>query len=87
MDWTDAYTLEGVGSFVGRARRAKGLTQDEFAEIVGVSHATLSALENGRGVSSNTLMKALSNLGYRLAIVPKRASVEVSVPARDGSLQ
>lgn len=38
-------------------------TQSEFAEIVGVSHATLSAIKNGKPVSSTTIMRTLLFLG------------------------
>lgn len=40
-------------------------TQSEFAEIVGVSHATLSAIKNGKPVSSTTIMRTLLFLGLR----------------------
>ncbi len=45
--------------------------------MIGVSHATLSALENGKSVSTKTLEKALQFLGYKLVIVPKSAKVAI----------
>ena len=60
-----------------KTRKEKGYTQDEFAEIIGASHATLSALENGKGVSSQTLMRAISDLGLKLVVLPKGAQAEV----------
>jgi len=78
MKWTNSYSLEQTGAFIKTARRAKGLTQDDFSKMIGVSHATLSSLENGKGVSTQTLDKALSFLGFRLVIVEKSAKVEVS---------
>ena len=77
MKWTNSYSLEQTGAFLKAARRAKGLTQDEFSKVIGVSHATLSALENGKSVSTQTLDKALNFLGLRLVIVEKAARVEV----------
>lgn len=77
MIWTNAYSCEDVGSLVKRARKDKGLTQEEFAESIGVSHATLSSLENGGNVSFHAAMRAISHLGMRLVIVPKNAPVHV----------
>jgi HTH-type transcriptional regulator/antitoxin HipB len=68
-----------TGDFIKRVRREKGYTQNEFAEILGVSHATLSALENGKSVSSGTLQKALSFLGLKLVILPKTAKATISL--------
>lgn len=75
--WTNSYSMEQAGEFLKRARRAKGVTQADFAESLCVSHATLSALENGRSVSTKTLERALQDLGFRLVIVPKTADVRV----------
>ena len=77
MLWTNSYSLKQTGAFLKKARKEKGYTQDEFAEMLGVSHATLSALENGKGVSSNTLQNALSYLGYKLVILPKSAQARI----------
>ena len=71
MKWTNVYGLDQLGSFLQKTRKEKGYTQDEFAEIIGASHATLSALENGKGVSSQTLMRAISDLGLKLVVLPK----------------
>lgn len=81
VSWTNAYTVKQVGSFLKKIRRERGYTQDEFAEIVGVSHATLSALENGKSVSTKTLERALQFLGLRLVILPKNAEVVVGDPS------
>ena len=77
MKWTNVYGLDQLGSFLQKTRKEKGYTQDEFAEIIGASHATLSALENGKGVSSQTLMRAISDLGLKLVVLPKGAQAEV----------
>ena len=77
MKWTNVYGLDQLGSFLRRVRKEKGYTQDEFAEIIGASHATLSALENGKSVSSQTLMRAISDLGLKLVVLPKGAQAEV----------
>ena len=77
MQWTNAYSMEQLGPFLKDVRRAKGYTQDDFAELIGVSHATLSSLENGNHVSSKTLERAIGFLGLRLVVVPKNADVAV----------
>ncbi len=64
MKWTNVYGLDQLGSFLQKTRKEKGYTQDEFAEIIGASHATLSALENGKGVSSQ-IPHTRSSLGLK----------------------
>lgn len=76
--WTNSYTLKQLGEFIADARRAQGYTQMQFAELLKVSHATVSALEQGRSVSSKTLQAALQWLGMRMVIVPKSAIVKVT---------
>lgn len=78
MEWTNSYSLEQTGAFVKSTRKKKGFTQDEFAEIIGTSHATLSSLENGKNVSTKVLEKALNYLGLKMVIVPKAAQVEIT---------
>lgn len=78
MNWTNSYSLEHTGAFIQIIRKQKGYTQAEFSEMIGVSHATLSALENGRNVSAKVLMKALNYLGLKLVIAPKTALVELT---------
>ena len=78
MAWTNSYSLKQTGAFIKATRKEKGLTQDEFSERIKISHATLSALENGKGVSTQTLDKALNYLGLRLVIVEKTSQVRVT---------
>lgn len=77
MNWTNVYGLDQLGEFLAEKRKERGFTQGEFAEIIGTSHATLSALENGKSVSSKTLMCAISDLGLKLVVLPKDARAEV----------
>ena len=51
--WTNAHSLPEIGAFIRATRQAQQLTQQEFSEDLGVSRATLSALENGRAGSSD----------------------------------
>lgn len=83
MAWTNAYGMDQVGAFIKKERRRQGVTQADFAETIGVSHATLSALENGRSVSTATLERALQFLGLKLVVLPKAVQATVSEPTRE----
>ena len=50
--YTNAFSFEEVGAFLQEARRERGITQVEMAEILGFSPVTLSALETGKNVSA-----------------------------------
>lgn len=76
--WTNSYSLEQTGNFIQEARRSKGISQQEFARMLGVSHTTLSNLEQGKNTSTQTLELALQLLGMRVVIVPKTARVLVT---------
>lgn len=79
MEWSNIYSMEQLGAFLKQYRRARGLTQNDYAEMLGISHATLSALENGRSVSTLTLERALQWLGLRLVVLPKSADARVTL--------
>ena len=76
--WTNSYSLEQTGEFIQEVRRSRGITQQRFAEMLGVSHTTLSNLEQGKNTSTRTLELALQLLGLRVVIVPKGARVVVT---------
>ena len=76
--WTNSYSNEQLGNFIQEARKAQGMRQDEFAHMLGVSHTTLSNLEQGKNTSTKTLELALQLLGFRLVVVPKSATVTVT---------
>lgn len=75
--WTNAYSLEDLGEFLQEARKEKNVSQKEMAASLGFSPVTLSALENGKNVSTEKIERYLQMLGYRIVIVPKSAQVEV----------
>ena len=53
-----------IGRNVKKAREAAGLSQEELAELLGVSRATLSAIENGHiAIDSGKLLAAARVLG------------------------
>ncbi len=61
--------LEELGSRVRRQRVAQGLKQQELAAKAAVSKHVLSALENGRSVTSESLARVLQGLGFREALI------------------
>ena len=79
MEWSNIYSMEQLGAFLKQYRRARGLTQNDYAEMLGISHATLSALENGKSVSTLTLERALQWLGLRLVVLPKSSQARVEL--------
>jgi putative transcriptional regulator len=60
--------LNELGSRVQRERIAHSLKQKELAAKAAVSVDTLSALENGRPVTTQTLARVLKALGYGEAL-------------------
>lgn len=79
--WTNAYSGRDVGRHLAELRKSRGISQIDFAESLGVSRTTLSALENGGSVSSTILIRAISLLGSRIVVAPKSATVAVSEAA------
>lgn len=58
-----------IGLRVRHQRIAMGLKQKELAAKAAVSPDTLSALENGKSVTVETLVRILRELGYPDALV------------------
>ena len=66
-----------LGQAVRGARVRVRLQQADLALRVGVSRMTISRLERGEAVSTETAMRCLSECGYGLVVVPKFSRVEV----------
>ena len=66
--------LAEIGKVFKAARRASGRTQAELARSLGMSRATLSALENGRcgEVGVRKLSALLESVGLNLFVAPRR---------------
>ena len=71
------YDAAELGGHIKRARREKGLRQDELGDRVGVTRMTISRLERGEPVSIDTALRALSECGYAIAVAPKFTRVAV----------
>jgi len=60
-----------IGARIKRARKALGVTQEELAELIGVSTRTLGQVERGTGTPSlATVLAAAAAVGVRLEVVP-----------------
>lgn len=71
--------LAEVGPILRSSRCAAGLTQAEVAAMVGVSRATLNAVENGRGdISSITLFKVAELLSISIDFVQRTKRPQAS---------
>jgi HTH-type transcriptional regulator/antitoxin HipB len=71
------YDTAELGEHARRARRAKGFLQEELAERIGVNRMTISRLEHGEPVGIDTALRALSECGVTLAVVPKFSRLAV----------
>lgn len=63
-------TIE-LGEHVRRVRHDRGFNQGELANRIGVTRMTISRLERGESVSVDIALRALSECGIALALVPK----------------
>jgi transcriptional regulator with XRE-family HTH domain len=62
--------LRTLGDHLAAGRKVQGLTQQELAERVGVSRATVAALERGEGGARiETLLAVARVLGFNEALV------------------
>lgn len=52
---------EEIGKFISALRKEKEMTQEQFAEILGVSNRTVSRWETGRNMPDLSLLQVISN--------------------------
>lgn len=71
MEEINIYKLEDLGKLIAEERQKAGYSQEDFSSLLGISHATLSKLENGNSVNSNSIEKALQVLGKQVVIRQK----------------
>lgn len=66
--------LHEIGSQLREARRRGGLTQAQLASSLGMSRATVSALEGGRcnEIGVRKLAALLDLVGLQLTVAPRR---------------
>ena len=64
-----ARTAQQIGAIVRRERRARGLTQRQLADKVGLRQATVSKLEKGEPATQlRTLLDVLAALNLELIV-------------------
>ena len=78
MNHYRAVNAEEFGQAVRQSRVARGFQQAELADRIGVTRMTVSRLERGGPVNIETALRALSECGYEVVVVPKFSRVRVS---------
>ena len=65
--------FQEFGLAIARLRKAKKISQKELADAIGISRATLSSFENGRGVDIGfrKVLHITDYLGYALDLKEK----------------
>jgi HTH-type transcriptional regulator/antitoxin HipB len=77
-------TAAQVGRLLQTARKAKGLSQQQIADQLGLSQKRISALELSPGdLSVDQLLAFCASVGLELAIQPKHDASHASAPATD----
>lgn len=75
---SDEYVISvpsDLGEAINRYRTAKGVTQQQAAELEGVGQSYMSALESGKfGSSLRHALRLLRLLGYEVVVRPKADS-------------
>ena len=57
-----------IGSNLIAARKAKGFTQEQLAELMGVKKAQVSRIERGDNPTLSTITRAFSALGMAVSL-------------------
>jgi len=66
--------LIAVGPLLKQARRKAGLSQDQLARPLGMSRATISAIEGGRceEIGVQKLAALLERVGLEITVAPRK---------------
>lgn len=76
------YDIEKSGNRIKTLRKEKGITQEEFANRIGMSYKTINAIENGsKGTKIDTLILIAEELETTLdyIILGRNSEVEISL--------
>jgi HTH-type transcriptional regulator/antitoxin HipB len=67
-------TLADLGPLLKRARTDANLSQQELAQPLGMSRATISALESGRceEIGFSKLVALLESVGLEISVAPRK---------------
>ena len=71
--WMGARSARDLGAYVRRVRRARGITQTELADELGITRQYLSELENGvENLYITRLFEVLDHLDVNLRLEERR---------------
>ena len=62
-------SLSEIGAVIQSVRKENGLTQEQLADLAGISERTLRSMESGQGNASfNAVVSTASVLGIKLMV-------------------
>jgi transcriptional regulator with XRE-family HTH domain len=72
--------LTELATFVRQRRQAMGLSQQQVADLAGLSRATVNALESGKleNLSATRLERLANELGFAVGVVGTRRAADTS---------
>lgn len=76
--WSWVFTGPDMGRIIRASRKAKGWTQQDLADQIGVNRTVVTRMEAGRSVAFRTVLDALAFTGRALVVAPKDAQVAVN---------
>lgn len=75
---TDRSDLEALGAAVRARRRRLGLTQQEVADLAGISERSVRAIEHGKAtLQIDVLLRAFAGVGLALRLEPGNGEIVV----------
>jgi len=76
--------LQNIGNKIKQLRKQNSITQENLANLAGISRVTLGKLERGQmgAVSVTTLDIILNALGYEMEIIEKKSN-DYGIPTLD----
>ncbi|HCT75774.1 MAG TPA: transcriptional regulator [Micromonosporaceae bacterium] len=76
--WYRIRGSKGIKMALSGARRQRGMTQAELAELMHIDRTTLLNMESGKNIAVTRLIEAFSLLGFDLLAVPRTAEINVT---------
>lgn len=77
-------SIDDIGQAIRSARKQQGLTQQQFADIVGVGVRFLSELERGKPTAEvGLVLRVLADAGYEVVIQPRSWSSPTGLTTPD----
>ena len=77
-------TQENIGKFIAEKRKEKGMTQEQFAEKLGVTNRSISRWENGKTMPDYSLFQIIcETLGVEISEIleGKKGQVDIGLIA------